>query len=58
VRTIRSAGKIAATATAHPDLVSGGNEAGLQIIVCASEIVSLRADWTKTLKSMRSLIER
>jgi 2-keto-3-deoxy-L-rhamnonate aldolase RhmA len=57
VRTIRAAGRIAATATAHPDLVSAGIEAGLQIIVCASEVVSLRADWTRTLKAMRAQIE-
>jgi 2-keto-3-deoxy-L-rhamnonate aldolase RhmA len=58
VRAIRAAGKIAATATAHPELVSAGIEAGLQIIVCASEIVSLRADWTKSLKAMRAQIEK
>ena len=56
IRTIRAAGKIAATATGHPDLVSAGVDAGLQIIICASEVVSLRADWTKTLQSIRQQI--
>jgi 2-keto-3-deoxy-L-rhamnonate aldolase RhmA len=56
IRTIRANGRIAATATAHPDLITAGVEAGLQIIVCASEIVSLRADWSRILRDMKSRI--
>jgi 2-keto-3-deoxy-L-rhamnonate aldolase RhmA len=58
IRTIRSKGKMAATATAHPGLVEAGIAAGLQIIICASEIVSLRADWAKTIKTMRAHFEK
>ena len=58
VRTIRAAGKVAATATAHPDLIKAGVEAGLQIIVCASEVISLRADWTRVLKDMKTKVGR
>jgi 4-hydroxy-2-oxoheptanedioate aldolase len=58
VRTIRAQGKIAATATAHPGLIDAGIEAGLQIIVCASEIISLRTDWSRILREMRSKIGR
>ena len=57
VRTIRAHGKIAATATAHPDLVAAGLEAGIQVLVCASEVVSLRADWGRVLKEMRTKID-
>jgi 2-keto-3-deoxy-L-rhamnonate aldolase RhmA len=58
IRTIRAAGKIAATATAVPELIAAGLEAGLQIIVCASEIVSLRNDWGKILQAMKQQIAR
>jgi 2-keto-3-deoxy-L-rhamnonate aldolase RhmA len=58
IRTIRDAGKIAATATAVPDLIAAGIDAGLQIIVCASEIVSLRNDWAKIVAAMRQQIAR
>jgi 2-keto-3-deoxy-L-rhamnonate aldolase RhmA len=58
IRTIRATGKIAATATAVPDLIAAGIDAGLQIIVCASEIVSLRNDWGKTLQAMKQQIAR
>ena len=56
IRTIRAQGKIAATATAHPDLVAAALEAGVQILVCASEIISLRADWAKILREMTARI--
>jgi 2-keto-3-deoxy-L-rhamnonate aldolase RhmA len=58
VRTIRAHGKLAATATAHPDLVAASLESGIQILVCASEVVSLRADWGRILREMRSKIGR
>jgi 2-keto-3-deoxy-L-rhamnonate aldolase RhmA len=58
VRIIRKAGKVAATATAHPGLIAAGIEAGLQIIVCASEVVSLRSDWGRILREMASKIGR
>ncbi len=58
VRTIRAQGRIAATATAHPGLIKAGIEAGLQIIICASEVVSLRNDWARILKEMKSMIGR
>jgi 4-hydroxy-2-oxoheptanedioate aldolase len=58
IRTIRAHGKVAATATAHPDLIAAGLDAGLQIIVCASEIVSLRTDWARILSDMKSKIGR
>ena len=58
IRTIRAAGKIAATATAHAGLIEAGIDAGLQIIVVASEIISLRTDWSRTLKEMKAKIGR
>jgi 2-keto-3-deoxy-L-rhamnonate aldolase RhmA len=58
VRTIRAQGKIAATATGHPDLVKAGIEAGLQIIICGSEVISLRTDWARIVKSMKQTIGR
>ena len=57
IRTIRAQGKLAATATAHPDLIAAGVEAGLQIIVCASELVSLRTDWARIKKEMTAKID-
>jgi 2-keto-3-deoxy-L-rhamnonate aldolase RhmA len=58
IRTIRAQGRIAATATAVPALIEAGVEAGLQIIICASEIISLRADWARTIKDMKAKIGR
>ena len=58
VRTIRAQGKIAATATAHAGLIDAGIDAGLQILICASEVVSLRADWSRILREMRGKIDR
>jgi 2-keto-3-deoxy-L-rhamnonate aldolase RhmA len=58
IRTIRAQGKIAATATAHAGLIEAGIDAGLQILVAASEIISLRADWSRTLKEMKAKIGR
>jgi 2-keto-3-deoxy-L-rhamnonate aldolase RhmA len=58
VRTIRAQGRIAATATAHAGLIEAGIEAGLQILVCASEVISLRADWSRVLRETKSKIGR
>ena len=58
IRTIRAHGKIAATATAHSDLITAGLEAGLQILVCASEVVSLRSDWGRMLNEMRAKVAK
>ena len=58
IRTIRAQGKVAATATAHPDLVPAALDAGIQILVVASEIISLRADWGRILKDMKSRLGR
>jgi len=56
VRKIRAAGKIAATATAAPHLVKAGVEAGLQIIICATEMSSLRSSFDQTLRDVSGMI--
>jgi len=56
VRKIRAAGKIAAAAAAAPNLIKAGVEAGLQIIICAAEMSSLRSQFDQTLHDVSTMI--
>jgi len=56
IRGIRSAGKIAATASGSRDLLQIAFNHGLQIAICASEIAALRNHFEKTLSAMRNLV--
>lgn len=58
IRQIRAQDKIAILVTANPVLIQAGIEAGVQVIVCASERASLRAHWQQTIQEVSSLIAR
>ena len=52
IRTIRDCGKLAAAVAPHPSLVGAGLEQGLEMIVCALEVGTLRTSWAKTLRDV------
>lgn len=56
IREVRALDKIAAIAAGHPATVKAALQAGVQIIICASERASLRAHWQQTLKDMKAQI--
>lgn len=56
IRGIRAAGKIAATAAGHPALLKAALAADVQIIVCAGEWPSVRADFQRILKEISGMV--
>jgi 2-keto-3-deoxy-L-rhamnonate aldolase RhmA len=58
VRTIREAGKIAATVAVHPKLTAAGLKAGLQIVVCAGDTGALTRFLPEALSELRSMVRQ
>jgi 4-hydroxy-2-oxoheptanedioate aldolase len=57
IRTIRGCGKIAATAAGNPKLIDIGLEAGLQILICATEAQAVRQLWGQMIKDIRAKVK-
>lgn len=53
---IRAAGKIAATVASHPALLRVALDAGVQIVICASETSSLRTQLEQQLREATALL--
>jgi 4-hydroxy-2-oxoheptanedioate aldolase len=56
IQTIRQCGKVAATATSHPVLVREALEAGVQILICASDTAAVREHMVEVRKRTLDLI--